>query len=251
MVFLAIDLVTESDALSGEESGGDAGALIGRDLGALPGGFCAMPLVIEEAGLAVWGRHEPERATGDGEHGVEGVIERVGDEGGFIEDEEGDAGKAADIGGDARETNDAAAVGQKERVGIAAIATRVDVELTEQSTGLVNPLTGLAGGGCGDDDERFGVMPGVMERFDGGNGGLAPLAGATEHEANSRGAQDFSLDGVGLPVEAGLGPEGGVGDGGGPLAGPGEARASARGSVVGAWGVPVAHWTPLPGRFVV
>ena len=130
MIFLAIDLVTESDALSGEEIARDARALIRRDLSALPRGCGAVPFIVKEAGLTIGSGHEPEGAPGDSEHGVEGVIKRVRDEGGLVDDEESDVGEATDIGCDTRESDDAAAVGQENRVRIAAIAPRLDIELT-------------------------------------------------------------------------------------------------------------------------
>ena len=88
LVFLSIDLITESNALSGKECRRDAGASMGRHLGAEPGGFAAVPLVIKETGLAVGGGHEPERATGDSEHGIESVVERIRNEGGLTDDED-------------------------------------------------------------------------------------------------------------------------------------------------------------------
>ena len=135
-------------------------------------------------------------------------------EGGLIENEKRDAGEATHIGSDAGETDDAAAVGEQNRIGIAAIATGLDIELPQESAGFVDPLAGLAGSGRRDDDERAGVIPSVMERLEGSNSGLAPLAGATEHKAIGGGAQNIGLDGVGLPVEASLGPKDGIGDGG-------------------------------------
>src|SRR5205823_6137479 len=112
LILLTKNLVAERDALLREELRRDARALISRDLGPPPrrrrrGRLrYIMPLVIEEAGLAVGRGHEPERATGDGEHGIEGVIQRIGDESGFIDDQESDAGESTDVGGNTGESDD-------------------------------------------------------------------------------------------------------------------------------------------------
>lgn len=250
MVFPAIDLVTEGDALLGEKLGSYAGALIGRDLGALPDRLCGMPLVVEEAGLAVGRGHQPERATGDGEHGIEGVIQRVRNEGGLVDEEESYAGKATDVGGYAGQPNDTAAVGKKERVLIAPVAARLDIELAQEPAGLLDPLTGLASRGRADDHERAGVVPSVMESLDGGDSGLAPLAGATEHQAIRGGPEDCGLNGIGLPAEFELGPGDGIWHGCGNRIGPG----GPGWEEAGWWGVPVRHGVrlvPLLGSFRV
>src|ERR1700736_5192430 len=117
-----------------------------------------------------------------------------------------DNGESADVGGDAGESDDAAAVGQKKRVLVAAIAARADIELTQERAGFFNPFAGLAGGGRSHNDERTGVIPGVMERLDSRDGRLAPLTSATEHQAVGGSAEDIGLNGVGLPMEFVLRP---------------------------------------------
>ena len=84
------------------------------------------------------------------------------------------------------------------------------IELPQQIAGFFNPLAGLAGGGGGHDDERARVMPGVMKRLDGCDGGFAPLTGATKNQPIGRSPQDFGLNGVGLPMQFALDPSDGI-----------------------------------------
>ena len=60
--------------------------------------------------------------------------------------------------------------------------------------------------GFGDhEDGGFGVEDGVMDRFDGCDGGFAPLAGAIEDDVFVLDFEDLDLVGVGFDAEDGLG----------------------------------------------
>jgi hypothetical protein len=140
------------------------------------------------------------------------VVEVIGDESGLIDNEERDGGEAANVVGDARKADEAAAVGEDEGIRVTAIATGRDVQQAQEGGGFFDPLTGLASGGGGDEDEGAGVMPSVMERADGGDGGLTELTGAAEDEVVGGGGEDEGLHGVGLKVEDGLSPLDRIGD---------------------------------------
>ena len=78
---------------------------------------------------------------------------------------------------------------------------------------------GRARGGGDEDGFGVGVVVGVVEGAEGGGGGLAPLAATVDEDAAVGGVEDAGLEGVGVEVEGGDGPEGGRGDGGGGFAG--------------------------------
>jgi hypothetical protein len=71
------------------------------------------PLVVEEAAAGEGGAHEPEVSAAGDEHGADGVVEFVGDLGGFVYQEEVYGGEAADgafVG--AGESEDSGVVGE-------------------------------------------------------------------------------------------------------------------------------------------
>ena len=141
------------------------------------------PGFVEEAALAEGRAHEPEGAAADGEHGANGFVEVVGDARGFIDEQERDGGEAADGGFGAGEPDDARAVGQQERDGVVAVAARADSEPGDTKCEALrtnSPLcrsVGLTTMMSDSDVER------TVHGFDGGEGGLAPLARAVENAA--------------------------------------------------------------------
>jgi hypothetical protein len=236
-VFTAKDGIPEADSLFGQKFAGDSRTVSGRDLEALPARWFAMPLVVEEAGLAVGRGHEPESAAGDGEHGIEGVVEIIGDESGLINEKERDGGEAANVVGHAGKAHEPAAVREDQGVRVAAIAAGPDSQDAQEGGGLFDPLAGLASGGRGDENQGAGVMPSVMQRPNGGDGGLAELASAAEDEVVRCGAENAGLHGVGSEVEGSLSPLGRVGVEEGPRSMEETRRARDRFEV----GVPVCH----------
>ena len=87
--------------------------------------------------------------------------------------------------------------------------------MAEEGLYFHDEFAGLAGGGAGDDDEGFGGGEGEVEGADGGDGGLAPLAGAIDDEIGVGIDEHGGLGGVGLEVELGDGELEGVGVDGG------------------------------------
>lgn len=88
-------------------------------------------------------------------------------------------------------------VGEDERAGVDAIGAKGRWRRRRKPNRpwRAIPRTGR-GGAAGDDDEPVGVMEGEMESLDGGDGGFAPLAGATEEEAEAGGVR-MAMVGVG------------------------------------------------------
>ena len=211
-VLLAEVAVCEGLAFFFEEGGGDAGAFCSGDADAQPG-LWARPGMVEEAGIAVGGGEDEEACVGGGgEEGADGEVEGVGDPAGFVDDEEGDAGEAADAVAIAGEGDDAGAVGEEEGEAIGAV--RFEVSLGGEGSDFAEELGGLALGGGDEDDFGLGCEEGVMEGADGGGGGLAPLAATVDEDAAVGGIEDLGLVGVWGEVEGGSGPVGGRGSGG-------------------------------------
>src|ERR1019366_3692273 len=116
--------------------------------------------------------------------------------------QEADAGEAADGGLRAGEPDDAGSIGQEERDFVGPIAARTDAETEQEGGGFTHELTALAGGGAENEGEAFGVMPGGEDGAGGGDGGLAPLAGAVEDDLLRAGGEDEGLAGIGMKAEA-------------------------------------------------
>ena len=159
------------------------------------------PFAIEEAALAVGGAEKPDGAAADGEHGAEGAVEFVADEGGFIEDEHGDGGEAAGGVFDVCDSDEARAIGEEYGVAICAIAARNYVEAAEKCFGFSDKFAALPFGGTGDEDEGLGDCAGAVDGFGGDDGGLSPLARAVEDDTLGAGFEDARLVVVGFELK--------------------------------------------------
>src|SRR5205807_9327447 len=100
-----------------EALGLDARDLAGRDVDVRPVGAATGPGVVKEAALAERRGQADQAAVGNDQHRPDGAVELVWNAGGLVNDEQGDAGVAADRFLLARETDDAAAVLQAQLVG--------------------------------------------------------------------------------------------------------------------------------------
>jgi hypothetical protein len=161
--------------------------------------------------FAVRGGEEPEVSVGGGEHGADGEVELVGDAGGLVDEEEGDGREAADGGFGAGKCDDAGAVWEEEGGFVVAVAAGLDGEVFEEMGGFTEEFCGLAEAGGDGEGEGVGVEEGVVDGAGGGDGGLAPLAGAIEDDARGGGAEDGDLGGVRVEAEALAGEAHGVG----------------------------------------
>jgi len=209
----AIEVLAER---AGEEAllfGNEGGIGIGR---VVDGGFNAMPVEgfvvpdgVEEAGLTAGGTDEPEAAVGAGEDARDVAENLVVDEGGFVDDD--DVGGVADAGtlivGDGE---NAGLVGEFDGVTFAVSAAAGDFDGGGVGGDFFDDNAGVIFGIGEDEDFGFGVIQGEMEGFDGDDGGLAPLAGATEDEAMGVVVEDFGLFGFGVEKEGGFSPGGGA-----------------------------------------
>ena len=184
-----------------EEAGADARTLGSGDGEAGPLGGRGDPFLVEEAEAAGGGGHEPELAIGSGEHGADGLIEAIFDARGFIDEEEGDGGKASDFLFAGGEANDARVIGQDEGDFVVAVALGWEAELEEEGFGFADELAGLARGGGEGHGEGTGLSAGFVHGFGGGDGGLAPLTCAIEDTAMRIELEEPGLFGVGLDGE--------------------------------------------------
>ena len=91
----------------------------------------------------------------DGEHGSEGTVEFVADEGGFVEDEHGDGGEATGGVFHVCYADEARAIGQQYGVAICAVAARSYFEPAEKCFRFSDKFAALPFGGARDEDERF------------------------------------------------------------------------------------------------
>jgi hypothetical protein len=177
-----------------------------------------MPLAVEEAAAAAGRAEHYEVRIVAGEHGAERVIDRVGDAGRFVEDEE--SGSESDNGvGDRRERDDARLVGQQDRFGVEPVGAAFHLELGEKAADVAEDDVGLALGTGDDDGFGVGVGEGEVERSHGDGKGFAAAAGHAEEDALGGAANDFGLgvierdaeefasevDGIGGHTEAGDG----------------------------------------------
>jgi hypothetical protein len=151
---------------------------------------------VEPAALAKGGGEGDDGAGRDGEHGADGVVELVGDAGGFVDDQETDAGVAADGVFQAGEADHAAAVDQLQAEGAASIAGRVSAESVVEAEELTIDLLGLAQSRGEHEDEGTGLVEGLVEGESGGDGALAGLAAAEEEGVLSFAEEEFGLPGV-------------------------------------------------------
>ncbi len=78
------------------------------------------------------------------------MINLVVDAGGFVDDEEGNAGVTANGSVDGGDADDTGAVGELERDIVVTVATGLDVEFVEKLAGLFEESRGLAAGGSDD-----------------------------------------------------------------------------------------------------
>ena len=170
---------------------------------------------VVESVLILGGGEEPDGAVLLGEHGADGGVDIVGDHGGFVDDEHGDAGKAANgVGRIAREGDDAGAVTENDGMAIDAVPGGGEAEAQGQILHFAQQFGGLAEGGAGDDAEGFGEVVGMKEERDGGHPTFAPLASAIEDDAAVGAGEQFALFFLELPTEQRF-SEGGHGWGGG------------------------------------
>ena len=117
---------------------------------------------------------------------------------GFVDEEQADSGKAAAGGFDCREGR---RCGRRWGTGARSCCRRRRGDGRRGgrgSGGFADQLGGLALGGAEDEDEAVGLMPGGEDGLGGGEGGLAPLAGAVEDDLPGTGGEDVGLLGVGL-----------------------------------------------------
>jgi hypothetical protein len=181
-------------------------------VGVVNGGFDAVPFEtvvvpdgVEEAGLAAGRAEEPEMAVGAG-GGTGDVAENfVVDHGGFVDDDDidGVAEAGLHVVGDGE---DFGAVGEFDGVLFAAGAALGDAKRGSVGDDFFDDDAGAVFTIGEDEDFRFRVIDGVVEGFDGDDGGFSPLAGAAEDEAVGFVVEDFDLFGLGLEVEGGFGP---------------------------------------------
>jgi len=193
-----------------EEFGGNSGAFGGWDGDAGPVGIRGGPGVVEEASAALWGGHEPDVSIADGDHGADGEVEVIGDEGGLIDEQQGDSGEAADGGFAAGEADHSGEVGELERDGIIAVAAHGVAEFTDKVAGFSYKFAALAVAGRNDEDEAPGMRLQAMQGFDGADGGFSPLAAAVEDDELLQAAEHGGLDGIGLKSEPGAGEVDGI-----------------------------------------
>ena len=176
---------------------------VGEDAG--PFRAFVVPDVVEEAGLAARGGHEPDLAVGSRDGAAYGPIDAVLHEGSFVDDE--DVGGVADAGVAAvGDGDDVAAVGELDGIFEAHDAAEADVEAAGIDAGFVDENRGLVLGSREDHDGLVGRGEGVVEGLDGNRRGLSPLAVAAYDEVLGVCIEDFGLLDFGLEVEGGFGP---------------------------------------------
>src|SRR5262245_60016137 len=78
-----------------------------------------------------------------------------------------------------------------------AVATGSYAEDVEELCDFADEFGGLTCGHAGDDREAAGVLERVMEGFDGGDGGLTPLAAAIQGDARGMVGEKGGLGGIG------------------------------------------------------
>lgn len=199
----------EEALLFGNEGGVGIGRVVNGGFDAMPVEGFVVPDGVEEAGLTAGCPDEPEAAVGTGEDAGDVAENLVVDEGGFIDDD--DVGGVADAGTlVVSDGEDAGLVGEFEGVAFAVGAAAGDFDGGGVGGDFFDDDAGVIFGIGEDEDFGFGVIQGVMEGFDGDDGGLAPLAGATEDEAMGVVVEDFGLLGFGVEKEDGFGPGGGA-----------------------------------------
>lgn len=197
-IFLGVPIGAHFGSFPGEPSLRDARALFGGDGDGGPV-FVGlddegMPAFIEEAALTVGRGEHPGFAAGDGEGGPEGGVGFVRDAGGFINEEEFDAGVAARGGFAIWNDEDAGAVAEFNREAVCSVVFRVKVQLEQELAGFADEFSALLFGGADDDDQAIRFEETHVDCHGCGNGGFAPLAGAVEDAVFVFGAQDLGLD---------------------------------------------------------
>ena len=207
-VFLAEGAFAESGAFAGEELGADARAVGGGDRVALPNGAGGGPLGVKESALAAGGGDEPEGAVGRGKHGADGLVGGVGNEGGLVDDEKGDAGEAADGVGHGGQGDDGGAVFQAQGAPVARVAAECGRpgQAGNEVADLFQKEAALAFARGDAEDQGSRLETGMVEGAQGRDGGLAPLAGAAEQQVAGRGIEDAGLSGIGGEAEPIAGP---------------------------------------------
>ena len=106
------------------------------------------------------------------------------------------------------EADDAGAVGKVDGERAAAAAMDGEAEPFDKVVDFAVEFRGLVFDGSDDDDERAREEEGLPDGADGGDDGLAPLAGGEEQEPAGAAIEDFALDGVRMEREFFGGPEG-------------------------------------------
>ena len=160
---------------------------------------------MKRSPMTARGAEEPEPAVGAGEGAGDVADDFVVNESGLIDDD--DVGGVADAGtGVVGDGKDFGAVGEFDGVLLAVSVAAADVERGGVGDEFFDDDAGVVLGIGEDDDFRFGVLEGKVEGFEGDEGGLAPLAGATEDEAVAIVIEDFDLFGFGFEIEGGFGP---------------------------------------------
>ena len=134
-ILLAEPVIAHGAAFAIEEAGREVGALGGGDAPAVPLAAARGPGVVEEAPGAGGSAEGDDGAFGGGDGRTEGAVGFVGDKGGLIDHKEV-GGETAGGFGDAGQGDDAGAVGEEERVFIAAVGAGRDVEAAEEGAGL-------------------------------------------------------------------------------------------------------------------
>jgi hypothetical protein len=136
-----------------------------------------------------------------GEHGADGFVQRVGHPGGFVNQEEADRGEASDRVFVAGESDDSRVVGEQERHVVVSVSFAADFQISQECFGFSEEFGGLAGGGGDYQGEGAWMVNGVVDRFEGGYGGLSPLASTVDDAAADVGVEHLRLIGIGVEVE--------------------------------------------------
>src|SRR6185295_4269886 len=101
-------------------------------------------------------------------------------------------GEAADCIFDARQTDDARAVGEGERHLVVAVAADAQPETPHECGGLAQEFAALAGARANYDDQAAWPGIGVVDGLGRGDGGLSPLP-RTVQQAAADGIAEYEL----------------------------------------------------------
>jgi hypothetical protein len=169
----------------------------------VPLGARGSPVLIKESTPSGGSAQQPQISIGHGEHGPESAVNLVTHSGRFVDDHQPHGRKSSQgilISG---QSDHSGAVGKKETGFVPAIAPGRNSQLAEPGLYLLDKLGALPLARAGYDDETSRNGAGVVNRFDPGNGGLAPLPAAIQDSALCGAPQHFHLQGVSVERQAG------------------------------------------------